>query len=220
MKKIVIAMAALLFLAGNACAVTPTIDGLVTSVGEWAGSQISGIDGDEGTIDDSWDISAIYMKVIGGDGWYFRMDTWGTPTFTGGPGSVFNQAYFQFYMDIDDDNAPDYLVDLNDMFHTAQQIVSVYNSTPTEIGNAGTDNAISSIIEMYVPDSLLSTDTFFDNVANNPFGIYARLDGNGDQPDDKLPNSGFIKTPEPTTLMLLGFGFVGFAGTIRRKFRT
>lgn len=225
MKKVLLILAAVTFLAaGSAHAlVVPTIDGAITSAGEWSGSQLFGTDPAEGDITNSWDLKAVYMKVIAGNGWYFRMDTWALPTFSGGPGSEGEQAAFKFFLDINNDAISDYLIDLNDRNYTAQQLVSVYTGEPsfTEIGKLGTSNSMAGgIIEMYVPNSLLSTDIFFNNAAQNPFGLRARLDGNGDEPDDRLPGSGYIKTPEPGSAMLLGMGLLSAFGVIRRKFMT
>ncbi|GEM_PF-2407961 len=221
MKKVLLIIAAVIFLAaGNAHAIVPTIDGLVTSLTEWDGSQLFGTDTPEADITDNWDLSAVYMKVIAGNGWFFRMDTFALPTYGGGPGSGGEQAFAKFFLDIDNNGTNDYLIDLNDRNYMGLHMVSVYGASPAfpEIGTAGTSNAISSIIELYVPDSLLSTDVFFDN-AGNPFSLAVRLDGNGDEPDDKLPNSGYLKTPEPGSLMLVGFGLMGLiGGVIRRKF--
>ncbi|MDP3791845.1 MAG: PEP-CTERM sorting domain-containing protein [Candidatus Omnitrophota bacterium] len=220
MKKVLLVVAAVIFLAaGNAYAIVPTIDGLMTSLTEWDGSQLFGGDSNEASISDSWDIKNIFMKVVAGDGWYFRMDTYGTPTFSGGPGSEGEEAAFKFFLDINNDDTSDYLIDLNNRNYTALGIVSVYTGEPafTELGILGTSNGLSSIVEMYVPDSLLSTDVFFDNVALSPFGLRARLDGNGDEPDDRLPGSGYIKTPEPGSAMLLGMGLIGLVGRLFRK---
>lgn len=216
MKKVLLIATAVIFLAaGNAHAIVPTIDGLVTSLTEWSGSQLSGGDANEGDISDSWDIKSIFMKVIAGDGWYFRMDTYGKPTYAGGPGSGFSQSFFDFYLDYHGDGTLDYLVDLNGQNYPKQQKVSVYDNLGNEIGTAGTSGTLSDIVEMYVPDSLLSTSIFTSNSSH--FGIYARLDNAGDEPDDKLPNSGYLKTPEPGSTALLGMGLIGLVGRLFRR---
>ena len=212
LSSLVLCLMVSAFAIGTAHAIN--VNGLIDG-NEWNGSQIFGIDSNEGTISNSWDISAIYMKVIAGDGWYFRMDTYAAPTFLAQGGSA-SEADFQFYLDIDSDNADEYVVDLNGLAHGLAHSTYLYSTHPTvDLGNTGTSAGLSSIVEMYVPNSLLSTNIFYNN--SSDFGIYARLDGGGSEPDDYMPNSGWIRTPEPTSMMLLGMGLIGLFGAGAKK---
>lgn len=224
MKKLtLVVLASLLVLcAGNALAV-PIIDGVVTSATEWDGYIIYGTDPNESGISDYIDISAIYMKVVtgelAGNGLYFRIDTWAAPSYAGDPTS-FGESFFDFYLDYDGNSTPERRVSLNGALDSGSKIVGVYSGPPFSPGvklgdnDEGTTRGLSSIIEMYVPDTLLSTTIGPD------FGLYAFVDGNGSDPDDRMPASGFIHpVPEPASAAMLGVGLMGLVGSlIRRKF--
>ena len=195
----------------------PIIDG-VFSAGEWDSFFLGGSDANESDITDNWDINAVRFvsENSGGsdDGLYFLMTTFDTPIFDGGPGSFGNSAFFQFALDVNGDglltNSVDRIITYNDPFLN-DQVVRVRDGTGTLLGT-GT-GALGGSVELFVSESLLPSDL-------SSLQGFARLDNGGDEPDDRIPNSGFFTpVPEPGSAMLLGFGLLGAIGVSRSRRR-
>ena len=208
--------------SGKALAV-PTIDGILTSPTEWDPPlQTLVFDPNEVGIPDSRDMSRLLVKLedSGGldDGLYFRVDTYDTPTLTGGPGSGGTESFLRILVDFNGDGIGDRGLDFNNAFDPGTGKLGVYNSLFSLKFGEGTGAVFESpggFYEFYYPESLYG----LGNTADSSTRFSARLDDNGSNPDDFLPDTGFTHPlPEPGTLVLLGSGLISLLGIAKVKF--
>lgn len=210
---------------GNAFAVIPTIDGFLTVGTEWdAPLNTAAFDPNEGGIPDAYDMFRLLVKHedTGGlsDGLYFRVDLFGTPTLTGGTNSFGAEAFVRTLIDFDGNALPDLGLDFNNAADSGLGLLGVYTNTATfslasfiGYGGGSVLEAAGGFYEFYLPESLYN-----GNSVSTGIGYRLRLDNNGDEPDDSLPNTGFTTpVPEPQTLFLFASGLLGLMGL--KKFR-
>jgi hypothetical protein len=214
MKKVILlAVAFMVLLAGNAFA-TPAIDGSI-GAGEWSsGLLLNVIDSNESNIPDNYDIKRLAMVMEtsgGGSGLYILSEVYGTPTLSSlDELPPIDPVFYSIGLDMNQDG------DFSDL---ADRIVdyrlsgfSVYNGLGAVVTGASTV-ATGSVVEFYIPAAV------FANFPDSGFSTFALLDNGGAPPDDRLPNEGTFKTPEPGSMALVGMGLVGFLGSMfRRKF--
>lgn len=191
----------------NAFAVVPTIDGILT-VGEWDAFIAEGFDPNEALIPNAYDLS--HMKVFiedtgsaSDDGVYVLLETYAAPSLVD-TGIGIPPASIGFLLD---PNGDDDFADAVD-FQTIHQLTGfeVFDGTGASllVGTEGTHFKLSSVIEYYIPSSILSGFPYGN------FSSFALYDNGGDAPDDRLPNTGFTTNiPEPQTLLLLIPGLLG-----------
>lgn len=201
MKKIVLIMAALLFVAGNAFAF-PAID--------WSSPAIFGTDPQEAGIGLNYNISALYGVFTGGGvtgDLALRTDVYGVATLQKEDALWPNSAYYVWNLDLNGDNS----VDVKAILNMDDSSNVHYTVNGTEIPANWQLNG--GHYEVLIPSGYIGT------VDQSKFGIYGLLDGASESPDDRLPNSGWSHTtPEPGSAMLLVMGLLGFGGALRRKF--
>lgn len=205
--------------------VVPTIDGMLTVADEWAIDELhtSATDINEGGIPDSRDIWRLLVKNAdlgaASDGLYFRVDTFDTPTLTGGPDSGGVETFTRIFIDFDGDLVADRGIDFNDAFDPGTGTLGVYNGTFTTKfgeGDGDVDESAGGFYEFYLPESLYGAG----NSVSSTTGFRVRLDDSGSNEDDFLPNSGFTTAiPEPGTLLLLGSGLFGLLGVGGLRFK-
>ena len=190
---------------------TPAIDG-AAGAGEWDGYLLFGTDPDEGFQGQAWDISAfyVYQETGGGglgNGLYFRMDTYGAPTFLGEPTPT-GQSKFVAVLDFNGDSIFDRQVQFND---ASDGVVHIKDGSLATLGT-GT-GSLGSTVEWFAPAALLPS--FPTGVT---FQARAILDNGGDPAEDFIPDAGFFTPiPEPSSMLLLGLGLLGGIGARRRK---
>lgn len=214
MKKLtLVVLASLLVLcAGNALAV-PVIDG-VNSLGEWtSGLILTATDINEVGIPDAYDISnlKIIRESTGGasDGYYLLWELYGTPTFTSLDPFNINPVIYRTGLDMNSDG--DFLDAVDRRIEYRSTGLVIYDGTGAVI--SGSPSAVmGSVVEFYAPSGM------FASFPDNGFDGFLLLDNGGSPADDQLPDTGYFRTPEPGSAMLLGLGLLGFAGAIRRKF--
>lgn len=208
-------------------AVIPTIDG-TAGVGEWvlASQHTIAFDGNEGGIPDQYDIQRLLVQHentgAGTDGLYFRVDLFGTPTLTGGTNSLGAEAFLRAFVDFDGNGTADLFMDFNDAQDPAVQKFGVYTSATFSAGSfigygsGAVGQFAGGIYEMYLPETLYNGGS-----VGTLTGFRLRLDNNGDEPDDSLPESGFTTPlPEPGTMALVGMGLLGLFGFKRFQLGT
>jgi len=208
----------------QAHAVIPTIDGTAGG-GEWnlVDQFTIANDPNEAGIPDAYDIQRLLVQQedTGGanDGLYFRIDTYADPTLTGGTNSLGAQVFVRTLIDFNGDNVPDLFLDFNDANDPGLQKFGVYTSplfSPGSFigyGSGAVGQFAGGIYEFYLPETL-----FNGNLVSAGTGFRVRLDNNGDEPDDSIPDSGFTHpVPEPGTMLLMGMGLLGLFGF--RKFQ-
>lgn len=194
-----------------------TVDGLVSPASEWNAALTGGIyaiDPEETTINDNYDIEAMYAW------WntttvYVRADVYGIPTLAKlDSGNAF-PAFYQWSIDTNKDGISD--LDLVYNYADLGQ-VRLYlggNFTPAGLLGYGT-GAYNDVVEVSFAQSLVPSR--LEPTTNYNVGMYLRLDNAGDDPDDRLPGLGYkYYTPEPTSMFMLGLGLFGFAGGVIRK---
>ena len=200
---------ALMLIGMRTASAVPVVNGTITG-SEWDTYLLGGGDPNEGTITDNWDIASarMFQEDSGGgsDGWYFLMTTYAAPTFSPGPGGAVDQAFFQFSFDYDGDglinSASDRVIDFNRL---STGVVEVRNGLGVSLGFGV--GALGSVVELSAAEALFPAGT--------P-QAFARLDGQGQEPDDFIPDQGFFTpVPEPTSMLLFGVGLLG--GLARKK---
>ena len=204
MKKVMLMIAVLLFVAGNAFAF-PTVN--------WSSPAITGSDLQESLISPNYNISALYGVFQGGGltgDLALTTDVYGVATLEKESSSWPLDAYYAWNLDLDGNNSADVVAFLT---MDSSNIVH-YKINGTEMAATNWQyNAGSKRYEVLIPSSYLGT------IDPSKFGIYVLLDGASSAPDDVLPDTGWKGvTPEPGSAMLLGMGLLGFAGMLRRKF--
>lgn len=212
MKKTMLLIVAVLILsAGNAFAF-PTIDG-IASAGEWTtGLLLNAGDPNEVGIPDSYDISRVKIisESISGanDGFYFLWQLNGTPSFTTLDPLGSMPVVYLLGLDMNQDGDYSDLVDRKIQYTSAG--FSVTDGTNATVSGSP-QWAMGSVVEYYLPASMFVS---FPDTSINGFLL---LDNGGSPADDQLPDQGTFKTPEPGSMMLLGMGLIGFAGSLLRK---
>lgn len=212
MKKAIFLVVALLFLSAGNVFAFPTIDGNI-GVGEWtSGLIINGGDPNEAGIPDGYDISnvRITLESSGGadDGLYILWALYGTPTFT--TLDPFNILPVVYVTGLDMNQDGDFLDAVDRRIDYRSSGLNVYDGTGALVSGTPVA-AMDSVVEFYIPKGM------FASFPDGSFDGFLLLDNGGSPADDQLPDQGTFKTPEPGSIMLLGMGLVGLAGSLFRK---
>lgn len=220
MKKLmlVITTAFMFLFTANAFAVVPVIDG-TNSVGEWTTDLIiSGLDVNEATIPDAYDISHIAMlSEFGGsatdDGLYVLIDLYGDPTFTSlDELAPIAPVFYGTGLDINKDG--DFVDAIDRILDFRASGFTVFDGTGAVIPGSPSFamGAIGGVVEYFIPSGM------FGGFPLPEFQTFSLLDNGGEPPDDRTPDAGFnISVPEPGSMMLLGMGMFGLIATRFRK---
>jgi hypothetical protein len=199
------------------------VDGALNPITEWDTWFIKGIDPNELTINDNYDIKAVYSWWDSSDV-YIRTDLFGIPTLAKLDSGNYTPVVYQWGVDtLGKDGIAEFNVILELANQTGGQdrvaLRKVSDGSLIGYGNAHIGNGgAGSIVEATFSQSLIAT-AGFSPVNDFDVGMFMRLDNAGEDPDDRLPDTtGYIyKTPEPGTMALLGMGIIGFAGSLLRK---
>lgn len=217
MRKLAMVLMVAGFVVGlsftNAMAI-PTINGTVVA-GEWNNPIVHVYDGAEAGIPDNWDIKELFIiqenSGGAGDGLYFRIDVYGSPTTAGEDGVSGNEAYSYSWMDYDNNGSIDDNIEANFLGGDEIRV----NGSVVALGQLGVG---PNAWEFFVPEASLSALSLPG--LTNSFRGLTHLDGHGGSQDDDIPNSGrYTVVPEPGSVSLLGLSLLGLVGSIfRRKF--
>jgi len=190
---------------------TITVDGLA---GDWGATAPLTTDPDEAFQLAPYDISDIFATMDATD-FFFRMDTYGTPTLEGEQGQM---VFFAVCLDTDQNSATGYNPGWDPgttfggevliTYMPSHGMTGVYDCSsgslvPVGIGGFG----IGETVELSAPLAWL-------NLTGN-VDLMAFLD-NASTPEDDFTSVVTFEIPEPTTMLLLGVGAV-FASVLRRK---
>ncbi|MBL7068993.1 MAG: PEP-CTERM sorting domain-containing protein [Candidatus Omnitrophica bacterium] len=206
-----------ILLAGNAFAITTAnIDGADT--GEWTSLIISATDPNEAGLNDNYDIFKLGMILENNgdanDGLYIGIDLFGTPTLGNYPEAGSTTPFYQTLIDINMNG----IIDGNDREIFFKKVGGVNTLTVLDgAGNpvAGTPQwAMGSVIEWFIPASM------FSSFPVGGFQTWTKMDNGAIAAEDLVPDSGWNTTiPEPSSMLLLGIGLIGFAGRMVKKFK-
>lgn len=223
LKKVMLLVAALMLVSASSAFAFPTINGNVIGDDWTTGRIVYGADPKDviltgsipsGTAVINYDIEhfSIVMDSSGGanDGLYMLWDLYGTPTFTTLDMGGENLVSYQCLLDMNQDG--DYLDAVDRKIYYTQAGLVVKNGSGTVLTGT-TSAAMGDYVEWYIAKDMFST------FPDGSFDGFILLDNGGGPNDDQLPDEGTFRTPEPGSIMLLGMGLVGFAGSLlRRKF--
>jgi PEP-CTERM putative exosortase interaction domain len=212
MKKVMLLVAILMIFSAGSVFASPVINGSI-GAGEWSsGLLVDAFDAQESTIPDAYNLKrlAMILETSGGStGLYILAELYGKPTF----GSLdelppIDPVFYSIGLDMNQNGVYTDLADRIIDYRLSG--FKVYSGLGGDV-TGGSTVAMGSVVEFYIPS------TAFASFPDSGFNTFALLDNGGAPPDDRLPNEGTIKTPEPASMALVGMGLVGFVGSLFRK---
>jgi hypothetical protein len=194
------------------------VDGIVDPSDEWDTWFIRGTDPNEPSIADDYDIEVIYAWWDDFDV-YLRTDVYGVPTLAKQDPGNFTPTFYQWTVDTTGDEAGDLKIVLESANQdgAGNDRVALYLMDNTFLGYGPA--VLDDIVEASFSISLLENQGIDPDSIYDVAG-YVRLDNAGEDPDDRLPDTGWAHTiPEPSSMLLLGIGIFGLAsGTFKKRF--